>query len=66
MYFWASDRTIGYFLNKGAHLSIFLLATLSKLFDFKLEFFKNKFKCRIHSMWINSVLLIFKKPYHVC
>ena len=43
MYFWASDRTIGYFLNKGAHLSIFLLATLSKLFYFKLEFFKNKF-----------------------
>ena len=44
MYFWAADRTIGYFLNKGAHLSIFLLATLSKLFDFKLEFFKNKFR----------------------
>ena len=43
MYFWASDRTIGYFLNKGAHLSIFLFATLSKLFYFKLEFFKNKF-----------------------
>ena len=40
MYFWASDRTIGYFLSKGAHLSIFLLATLSKLFYFKLEFLK--------------------------
>ena len=39
MYFYTSDRTIGYFLNKGAHLSIFLLATFSKLFDFKLEFF---------------------------
>lgn len=40
MYFWAADRTIGYFLNKGAHLSIFLLATLSKLFDLNLSFLK--------------------------
>ena len=39
MYFYTSDRTIGYFLNKGAYLSIFLLATLSELFEFKLEFF---------------------------